>query len=221
MPFILGIAGVRFAISRFCPTESQLATDYTDFTRPRKIGAMALTATVYNLKIHLSDSDRNVYESLDLRVAQQPSETPENMLMRVLAYCLEYRDGIVFTEGIAAGDEPAVLVRDLTGRITAWIEVGLPDAQRLHRGMKMAGAAAVYTHRDARKLVAQLSAEKIHRASEIPIHAIEKSFIEELGSLIERRSELSMSVFDREISLNIRDRNLTTTVVAHRLASEK
>jgi len=178
---------------------------------------MTLTATIYNLKINLSDIDRGVYESLDLRVAQQPSETMEFMLLRVLAYCLEYRDGILFTKGVAAGSDPAVMVRDLTGRITAWIEVGMPDADRVHRGMKLAGTAAVYTHKDPRKLVAHLTAGEIHRAPEIPIYAIDIRFIKELADLIERRSELSLSVTDREIFLSIGNRNLTTTINEHRI----
>src|SRR5437667_5228734 len=130
---------------------------------------MALTATIYNLDIDLADIDRGVYERLDLRVAQQPSETIEYMLMRVFAYCLEYKDGIALTEGVAAGDEPAVLIRDLTGRINAWIEVGMPDSDRLHRGHKLAGRAAVYTYRDTRKLLAQLVAAKVHRLADIPV----------------------------------------------------
>jgi uncharacterized protein YaeQ len=107
---------------------------------------VALTATIYQFGIELADIDRGVYETLDLRVARQPSETVEYMLTRVLAYCLEYEDGIALTEGVAAGDEPAVIVRDLTGRVTAWIEVGMPDASRVHRGHKLAGRAAVYTN---------------------------------------------------------------------------
>jgi uncharacterized protein YaeQ len=51
----------------------------------------------------------------------------EYMFMRVIAYCLEYGDGIVLTQSVAAGNEPAVLIRDLTGRVTAWIEVGMPN----------------------------------------------------------------------------------------------
>jgi uncharacterized protein YaeQ len=87
---------------------------------------MALTATIYNLAIELADIDRGVYERLDLRLARQPSETIEYMLTRALAYCLEYQDGIELTEGVASGNEPAILVRDLTGRLIAWIEVGAP-----------------------------------------------------------------------------------------------
>src|SRR5690242_20205039 len=105
-------------------------------------------ATVHSFALQLADIDRNVYADLDLRVARHASETAEFMLVRLLAYCLEYQDGIAFTEGVAAIDEPAIVVRDLTGRLTAWIEVGAPDAERVHRGSKLAGRAAIYAHRD-------------------------------------------------------------------------
>src|SRR5918995_7016033 len=128
---------------------------------------MAQTATIYSVGIDLSDLDRGVYETLELRVARHPSETAEYMLVRILAYCLEYQEGLELTEGVSSGSEPALLVRDLTGRMTAWIEVGMPDASRLHRGSKLAGRVAVYTHRDARQLLAQLTGEKIHRAGQV------------------------------------------------------
>ena len=115
---------------------------------------MAEAATIYNFSIDLADMDRGVYETLELRVARHPSETAEYMLVRVLAYCLEYQEGISLTEGVSSGDEPALLVRDLTGRVIAWIEVGMPDAARLHRGSKHAGRVAVYTHRDTRQSLA-------------------------------------------------------------------
>ena len=179
---------------------------------------MAQTATIYNLTIDLSDIDRSVYETLELRVAQQPSETMEYMLVRVLAYCLEYCDGIALTEGVASGNEPAVLVRDLTGKITAWIEVGMPDADRIHRGMKLAGRAAVYTHRDVVKLLRQLAAGKIHRSEEIPVYSFDRDFIETLATLIERRSQFSLSITERELYLNIGTRDFTTPVTEHRIA---
>ena len=174
---------------------------------------MALTATIYNLRIDLADMERNVYEKLDLRVARQPSETVEYMLVRVLAYCLEYTDGIVLTEGVAAGDVPSILVKDLTGRITAWIEVGMPPAQRLHRGHKLAGRAAVYTHRDVRKLLKELVAANIHRAADIPVHAFDRGFVDELSGLLGRRTELSLSIMERELYVEIGGRKLTTTII--------
>jgi uncharacterized protein YaeQ len=178
---------------------------------------MALTATIYNLAIELADVDRGVYETLDLRVARQPSETAEYMLTRILAYCLEYTEGIAFTQGVAAGDEPAVWVRDLTGKVTAWIEVGLPDAERLHRGSKRAGRAAVYTHRDVGQLMAQLAGKKIHQAEAIPIYAIDRRFADQLAALIDRRSTLALSITERQLYVEIAGQTLNTTLVEHRL----
>ena len=163
--------------------------------------------------------DRGVYEALELRVARHPSETAEYMLTRVLAYCLEYTEGIALTEGVSSGDEPAIVVRDLTGRITAWIEVGMPDAARLHRGSKLAGRVAVYTHRDARQLMAQLAGEKIHRAGDIPVCFFDRGTVEQIAQLIDRRASLSVSVSGREIYLSIGPQSFTLPIVEHRLAS--
>jgi uncharacterized protein YaeQ len=157
---------------------------------------MALTSTIYAVRVELSHVDRGVYESLDLRLARHPSETAEYLVTRLLAYCLEHEDGIAFGDGISTADEPAVLVRDLTGRITKWIEVGMPSADRLHRGMKLAGRAAVYTHRDARQVLAQLDGQGVHRAAAIPVHAFAPSFIEPLAASLERRSQLTLNVMD-------------------------
>jgi uncharacterized protein YaeQ len=178
---------------------------------------VAQTATIYNVTIDLSDLDRGVFETLDLRVARHPSETAEFMLVRLLAYCLEYQEGIALTEGLSSGDEPALVVRDLTGRMTAWIEVGLPDAARLHRGSKLAGRAAVYTHRDARQLLSQLSGAKIHRAGDIPIRAFDRAAIEELAALIERRASLAVSISGGDVSVAIGERMLTLPMTEHRI----
>jgi len=178
---------------------------------------MALTATIHRFAVQLSDVDRGVYETLDLQVARHPSESAEYMLTRVLAYCLEYAEGIAFTEGVSAGDEPAVLVRDLTGRITAWIEVGMPDADRLHRASKLADRVAVYTHRDPAQLLGQLAGRKIHRASEIPIYTFGRGLIERLAQDIPRRAALSLTVTERHLYLDLEGESFATTLEERRL----
>jgi uncharacterized protein YaeQ len=178
---------------------------------------LAQASTIYSVTIDLADLDRGVFETLDLRVARHPSETAEYMLVRLLAYCLEYQEGIALTEGLSSSDEPALVVRDLTGRMTAWIEVGLPDAARLHRGSKLAGRAAVYTHRDARQLLTQLSGAKIHRAADIPIRAFDRVAIEEVAALIERRASLAISVSDGELLVAMGERTFTLAMTEHRI----
>src|SRR2546426_8153796 len=127
---------------------------------------MALTATIYNLDTELANVDRSVYATFRLKLARQPSETLEYMLTRYLAYCLEHTEGIALTEGIAAGDEPAVLVRGLTGRVTAGVEGGGADAQRVHPGSKLARPAAGVTPPDVAPGLAGIHRKGIHPAPE-------------------------------------------------------
>jgi len=180
---------------------------------------MSLTATIYNFTIELADIDRGVYETLSLRVARHPSETAEYMLTRVLAYCLEYQDGIELTDGISSGDEAPIVVRDLTGRLTAWIDLGMPDAARLHRARKLADRVAVYTHRDVRQLLGQLSGERIHQAADIPIYAFDRAFVHEVAAALERRATVSVSVTERELFLGLGDRTWQSSIAEHRIGA--
>ncbi len=165
---------------------------------------MAIGATIHTFEVQLADVDRGVYEELSLRVARHPSETDPFMMTRVLAYCLEYEEGIAFgAGGISSTDEPAVLVRDLTGRITAWIEIGAPDAQRLHFGSKLAERAAVYTHRDPEKLLASWEGKTIHRAEEIPLRSFDPGFVDATVAGLARRNTMTVSVTEGQLYLEL------------------
>ncbi len=178
---------------------------------------VALTATIYNFEIDLADSDRGVYESLALRVARHPSESEEYLLTRVLAYALEFDQGIAFSRGLSDPDEPAITVRDLTGALTSWIEIGLPDAPRLHRASKASSRVAVYTHRDPAQLVDRLSGERIHRAEAIEVWAVDRRLLAELTARLERRMSFSLSVAERELYVAIGAMTVTGTLVRHLL----
>ena len=173
---------------------------------------------MYTIAVDLSDVDRGVYEQLDLRMAMHPSESPEYMATRLLAYCLEYTDGIEFTTGLSSGDEAAIVVRDLTGRITSWIEIGMPDAERIHRASKLAARVAIYTHRDVRNVMTQLQKRTIHRAEEIPLYSFGRGFVEEIAARLERRVAMTMSVTERHLYVDIRGNALESVVEEIRLA---
>jgi uncharacterized protein YaeQ len=154
--------------------------------------------------------DRGVYETLSVKAAQHPSESAEYLWTRVLAYCLEYAEGIAFSRGLSEPDEPALLVRDLTGALKAWIEVGVPDAARLHKAAKAAPRVAVYMHKDPAPVLRALAEERIHRAGEIEVYAFERGFIAALVSRLERRMELDLSVTDRHLFLSVGGETLDT-----------
>ncbi len=176
---------------------------------------MALTATIYTFDIELADSDRHVYESLALRVARHPSESEGYLLTRVLAYALEFTDGIEFSRGLFEPDAPAIAIRDLTGAIRSWIDIGMPDASRLHRAGKAAARVAVYTHKDPALLVRRLAGQRIHRVEALELYAVDQSLLDALATRLERRMGFSLAVSDRDLYLTIGADSLGGVVSRH------
>jgi len=180
---------------------------------------VALTATVYNFDIQLSDVDRGVYETLALRVARHPSETEEYLVTRVLAYCLEYVEGITFGKGLSEPNEPAVVVRDLTGALRVWIEVGAPDADRVHKASKASDRVVIYTYRDPALLLRQLSGERIHRAEHIELRAFDRALVDGLVQRLERRTALEIAVTDGHLYVTIGGDTLDGALERHPIDS--
>ena len=178
---------------------------------------MAIGAMIHTFTVQLADMDRGVYEEYPLRAARHPSETDAYMLTRVLAYGLEYSEGITFGEGISSTDEPAVLVRDLTGRILTWIEVGAPDAERLHYGSRLSERTVVYTHRDPQKVLAPWVGKRIHRGDEITVQSFDPGFIDAAAQHLERRNTMTLSITERELYLDLNGTTLTSTIHEHRI----
>jgi len=177
---------------------------------------MALTATIYNFDVDLSDTDRHVYETVSMRVAQHPSESNEYLIARLLAYLLEYSEGIAFSRGVSDPDEPPIAVRDLTGRVQSWIEIGTPDTARLHKASKAAARVAVYCHKDPVQWLRQLDVPAIHRASELELYSIDRALVAALVSRLDRRMAFAVSVNDREVYVSIGSDNLSGQITAVR-----
>lgn len=179
---------------------------------------MALSSTVYHFDVELSDVDRGVYESLAIKAARHPSETEAYLWTRVLAYCLEYTEGIGFGKGLSEPNEPALTVRDLTGALRLWVEVGAPDAARLHRASMAAPRVAVYTHRDPAQLLRQLAGERIHRAEALELYAVDRALVDALAERLDRRTRVGLSVTAGHLYVTLGDETLSGTVERHHLS---
>ena len=179
---------------------------------------MAAGATVYNFEIDLADAGRGVYETLALRIARHPSESDEYLIARVLAYCLEYTEGIEFSRaGLSDPDEPPIAVRDLTGAMRAWIDVGTPDAARLHKAAKLVPRVAVYVHKDPAQWLRTLAGERIHNPDTLELYALDRSLVAGLVAQLERRLSFALSVDDAELYVALPGATVSGTVQRVRL----
>ena len=173
---------------------------------------MALTSTVFTFDIDLSDSDRHIYESLSLRVARHPSESDEFLIARVLAYCLEYQDGIAFSRGLCDADDPPICVRDLTGALRVWVDVGTPSAERLHRASKAAPRVVVYVHKEYTQWLEGIAAAAIHRADLLELRVLDRSLVAQMTSRLDRRMSFALTVAEGELFVSFADGTVTGTV---------
>jgi uncharacterized protein YaeQ len=145
---------------------------------------VATGASIHHVDLVLSDVERGVYQTLGVHLARHPSESMRFLTTRLLAYALSYEEGIAFSKGgVSSTDEPPLSVRDLTGRLRAWIDVGSPAAARLHKATKAAERVALYTCAD----IGYLASEAIHKKAEIAVFRFDPGFIDALGDRLERR----------------------------------
>jgi uncharacterized protein YaeQ len=165
---------------------------------------MALSATMRRFAISLADSDRDRYEQLDLRVAQHPSESERYLVARVIARVLEHADGVDFSRGgLSVDDEPALMQRDLRGDLQAWIEVGSPSADRLHKASKAAPRVAVYTWKRTDELVDAIRERKVHRADQLELYAIEPELLDSVAARLDRNNTWDLAITGGSLYLTI------------------
>lgn len=176
---------------------------------------MALTSTLYTFDLTLSDVDRGVYEAVTVPVARHPSEALPYLVTRVLAFALEYQEGIAFTGGLSNGDEPALWVRDLTGQLRAWIEVGTPDATRLHRASKATDRVAVWCHKGVEVYLKTLSAERVHAPDKVTIIEVPHDLVAWLAERVDRRTELTLSHTEGEVFVTVNGASTSAMLVRH------
>ncbi|MEA2698828.1 MAG: hypothetical protein QOI66_3099 [Myxococcales bacterium] len=178
---------------------------------------MAISATVYHLQIGLSDVDRGVYEELDLRLGRHPSESMRHLLSRVIAYCLCYQEGIAFSRGLSTTDEPAAWVKDLQGSLQAWIDVGTPSGERLHKASKAAPRVVVFTYQDPELLRKAARAKAIFRVDTVEVYPLDPEFLDKLDAATDRNAHWSLTHTDGILYITSGTTNVSTPITRYSL----
>lgn len=164
---------------------------------------MALRATIYKVELNVADTDRHYYGSHSLTIARHPSETDERMMVRLAAYALCAREEPAFTKGLSDTDEPDLWVKDLTGAITLWIEVGQPEERRILRACGRAGQVAVYCYGgSASKIWWEGARNKLERSRNLTVINLPLEQTRALAGLAERSMQLNANISDGVLYLS-------------------
>ena len=164
---------------------------------------MATKATIFRAELQVSDIDRNYYDTHSLTVAQHPSETEERMMVRLLAFALNAGEGLAFGRGVSTDDEPDLWLRDLTGEIQLWIEIGQPDEQRLRRACGRAREVRVYTFSGrGAGIWWQKNAGALERCANLRVFDVPAEASQQLAALASRNMQLQCLVQDGHVQMS-------------------
>lgn len=155
---------------------------------------MALTPTIHRAALELAHVDRGVYARLAASVARHPSETAERLVLRLLAWALCYEEGLAFTRGIAAGDEPELWSHEPDGRVDLWIEVGLPEPERLLKAARHARRVVLLAAGANRWRWESAHLPACARAANLSILGLDFALVQQLAERLERSVAWSVTV---------------------------
>lgn len=173
---------------------------------------MALGATIYKTELHVSDIDRHYYGSHTLTIARHPSETAERMMVRLIAFSLHAQENLAFTKGISDADEPDIWLKDLTGAIDLWIEVGQPTEARILKACGRAKQVVVYCHNGhGSKLWWGAAANKLARARNLSVFFLPPDPIRLLATEVKRQMVLHVNIQQQDVFIATADDQVSLT----------
>lgn len=161
---------------------------------------MALKATIFKASLQVSDLDRNHFGTHELTIARHPSETDERMMVRILAFALDADERLEFGRGLSSEDEPDLVLRDLTGEIKLWIEVGLPDERDMRKASGRSDRVKVYTYGRGAKMWWPQHGEAISKLRNVDIFHVGESA--ELAKWADRSMSIACTVQDGQVYLS-------------------
>jgi uncharacterized protein YaeQ len=173
----------------------------------------APTASLFRFRIELADIDRGVYESLDFRVAQHPSENLPYLLTRVLAFALNAGQNLSFSAGgLSDPDEPCMSAPGTRGGTTLWIEIGNPSARKLHKASKASEKVKVYTYKNADTLMRDLEAEGVHNLAGIDFFHFNSDFLSRLTETLQKDNRWSLTSHDGGLTVTCTSQDGDVTI---------
>lgn len=173
---------------------------------------MALPSTIYKANIQLADIDRGRYETLAATVARHPSETEERLVARLLAFALFSEEGLSFTRGLCASDEPDLWVKGGDDRVRLWVEVGLPDAERLVKASRHAEKVALLACGRALPSWRQQQLPALAGIANLSVVTIDQPFLASLVQRLERFVSWSITLTEGVCYLTVGEETLETNL---------
>jgi uncharacterized protein YaeQ len=178
------------------------------YPEKNKAIAMALKATIFKINLHIADMDRQYYHDHALTIAQHPSETDERLMVRLLAFARHADEALTFSKGLSEADEPDLWLKDLTGSIKLWIEVGQPDEKRILKACGRSEQVMIYTYSHHSDIWWKPISAKLLRATNLTVLNLPTSTSKALAALAQRSMQLQCTIQEGQIWFSVGEETL-------------
>lgn len=164
---------------------------------------MALKATIFKVKLSLSNLDVHFYDDFNLTLARHPSENNLRMMARLMAFILNAQEeNLAFTKGLSSDSEPDLWKINHDGSVDLWIELGHLDERRIRQIVSKAKKAKIYTYQGNQSLQWFSSIESgLSRFSNLTVTQLTFPDENAIEELVERGMNISCTIEDHEIWL--------------------
>ena len=174
---------------------------------------MALPATIYRVSIQLSDIDRDCYATLTTTAAKHPSETDQRLIARLIAYALCYEENIAFTRGVSFSEEPDLWVKGYDDSIHKWIEVGLPDAQRLVKAGHHSEQVVLFTYGSGTDRWLTNSRTQLATMDNLQVFRLSDKLIDALLAKLKRSIDWQLTCSDKTLYFMVDGENIVADLL--------
>lgn len=160
---------------------------------------MALKPTIYKATLNLVDMNRDVYATEKLTLALHPSETAVRMMVRVLAYALNYDQDLSFTKGLSTAEEPDLWITRPDNSVDCWIEVGQASPERLRKGVSRADKVRLYAYGSEVDIWWGKHRDAMNALPKTEVFSFVADQVDPLSHLCERNMELTITISEEQL----------------------
>ena len=155
---------------------------------------MALKPTIYKMSVNRSDLNNDIYDAFNFTLAQHPSENLERMMARVVAYCLQHQEFLVFSKGLFSVDDPDIWAKNLADELLVWIDMGEPAFERIKKASRRAKSVTIYTFNSKSDVWWKQSQKDFSKLKNVEVYQFEFTQIQALALLVQRSMDISITI---------------------------
>jgi len=162
---------------------------------------------VCKARLSIADIDRHYYQSHQLTLAQQSTDTVNKSMMRIVAYIYNANDKLTVRKQQWRDDQPELIEQsDDDNQIKLWIDLGQPNFKRIKKACRLSKSVIVYSYnKNHTDSWWDKNKSKLNQFKNLEVYSVNADDLEKLNN---KRMTLNCTLQDGDLQINDGDHNL-------------